>query len=324
MKAKLTFLGTGTSLGVPIIGCKCPVCLSKDPRDKRLRSSVLVEYCGMRILVDSGPDFRYQMLRAGVDRLDAILFTHNHMDHTGGLDDVRAFNYIDLQSMEIFCEEPVLNTLKRMYGYAFAEHKYPGAPMWNVNLISEDPFVIPRRAAGTKLTWIHGVGYGIVHPDGSVTEAGSDMVHKAKTPADYGLPEDLGKKAGFRIEKSIVLDPSEGALIIPIRGYHDKMPVLGFRFGNIAYITDMSSLPDSELEKLQGLDHVTLNTVGYHPHHSHFSLSEAISLAGRIGAKHTWLTHLSHSFPSHPHFAAELKAMTSLPILPAYDGLVIE
>lgn len=304
---------------MPIIGCTCPVCRSKDPRDKRLRASVLVEYCGMRILVDSGPDFRYQMLRAGVSELDAILFTHNHMDHTGGLDDVRAFNYIELRSMEIFCEERVLETLKRMYGYAFAEHKYPGAPMWNVNLIDESPFVIPHGAAGTKLTWIHGVGYGIVHPDGSVTQAGSDMVHKAKSPADFGLtngPSDLAEAYG--------LDPHDGALIIPIRGYHDKMPVLGFRFGNIAYITDMSSIPEGEFAKLQGLDHVTLNTVGYHPHHSHFSLPEAIATAERIGARHTWLTHLSHSFPSHPDFVSELKSMISLPILPAYDGLVIE
>lgn len=316
-KAKLTFLGTGTSLGVPIIGCDCPVCRSKDPRDKRLRSSALVEYCGMRILVDSGPDFRYQMLRAGVSDLDAILFTHNHMDHTGGLDDVRAFNYIELRSMEIFCEERVLNTLKRMYGYAFAEHKYPGAPMWNVNLIDDKPFVIPRRATGTKLTWLHGVGYGIVHPDGSVTEAGSDMVHKAKSPADFACMEDFGENAG------VCLDPSLGALIIPIRGYHDKMPVLGFRFGNIAYITDMSSIPESEFAKLKGLDHLTLNTVGYHPHHSHFSLSEAIAIAERIGAENTWLTHLSHSFPSHPDFVKQLQSMTSLPILPAYDGLVI-
>ena len=136
-KAKLTFLGTGTSQGVPIIGCQCEVCRSADPRDKRLRSAALVEYGGLTILVDAGPDFRTQMLRQDVRHLDAILLTHNHMDHTGGLDDVRAFNYIDRKPVHIYCEEKVLNTLKVMYGYAFAEHKYPGSPEWRIHLIDE-------------------------------------------------------------------------------------------------------------------------------------------------------------------------------------------
>ena len=113
--------------------------------------------------------------------------------------------------------------------------------------------------------------------------------------------------------------PREHPNVIPIRGYHDQMPVLGFRFGNIAYITDMSSLPEAELEKLHGLEHVTLKTVGYYPHHSHFSLEQALELSARIGAKHTWLTHLSHSFPPHEEFCRELPDG----VRPAYDGLVI-
>ncbi len=298
-KAKLTFLGTGTSQGVPIIGCHCPVCRSADPHDKRLRSAALVEYGGLTILVDAGPDFRIQMLREDVCHLDAILLTHNHMDHTGGLDDVRALNYIDRKAVHIYCEPKVLETLKIMFGYAFAEHKYPGSPEWRIHLIDDSPFAV-MPVEGGDLVWMHEKGYCMQMPDGSVIPCGNDIVNDAKKPTDEVLA-------------------SGGVKIIPIRGYHDKMPVLGFRFGDIAYITDMSSIPEIEFGKLRGLKHLTLNTVSYHPHHSHFSLSEAVALAQRIGAEHTWLTHLSHTFPSHSQFDSELPPGIS----PAYDGLVI-
>ena len=298
-KAKLTFLGTGTSQGVPIIGCHCPVCCSADPRDKRLRSAALVEYGGLTILVDAGPDFRMQMLREDVRHLDAILLTHNHMDHTGGLDDVRALNYIDRKAVHIYCEPKVLETLKIMFGYAFAEHKYPGSPEWRIHLINNNPFAI-MPVEGGDLVWMHDKGYCMQMPDGSIIPCGNDIVTDARTPSEENL------SAG-------------GVEIIPIRGYHDRMPVLGFRFGNIAYITDMSRIQDSEFDKLKGLKHLTLNTVSYHPHHSHFSLSEAVALAQRIGAEHTWLTHLSHTFPTHEQFDRDLPDGIS----PAYDGLVI-
>ena len=298
-KAKLTFLGTGTSQGVPIIGCHCPVCRSADPHDKRLRSAALVDYGGLTILVDAGPDFRIQMLREDVCHLDAILLTHNHMDHTGGLDDVRALNYIDRKAVHIYCEPKVLETLKIMFGYAFAEHKYPGSPEWRIHLIDDSPFAV-MPVEGGDLVWMHEKGYCMQMPDGSVIPCGNDIVNDAKKPT-----EDVLAAGGVKI--------------IPIRGYHDKMPVLGFRFGDIAYITDMSSIPESEFGKLRGLKHLTLNTVSYHPHHSHFSLSEAVALAQRIGAEHTWLTHLSHTFPSHSQFDSELPPGIS----PAYDGLVI-
>ena len=298
-KAKLTFLGTGTSQGVPIIGCHCPVCRSADPHDKRLRSAALVEYGGLTILVDAGPDFRIQMLREDVCHLDAILLTHNHMDHTGGLDDVRALNYIDRKAVHIYCEPKVLETLKIMFGYAFAEHKYPGSPEWRIHLIDDSPFAV-MPVEGGDLVWMHEKGYCMQMPDGSVIPCGNDIVNDAKKPT-----EDVLAAGGVKIT--------------PIRGYHDKMPVLGFRFGDIAYITDMSSIPESEFGKLRGLKHLTLNTVSYHPHHSHFSLSEAVALAQRIGAEHTWLTHLSHTFPSHSQFDSELPPGIS----PAYDGLVI-
>ena len=298
-KAKLTFLGTGTSQGVPIIGCHCDVCRSADPRDKRLRSAALVEYGGLTILIDAGPDFRTQMLRQDVCHLDAILLTHNHMDHTGGLDDVRALNYIDRKAVHIYCEEKVLNTLKIMYGYAFAEKKYPGSPEWRIHLIEDKPFAV-KPVEGGDLVWMHDMGYCMKMPDGSIVPCSNDIVTTAEEPS----PDILA--AG-------------GVEIIPIRGYHDKMPVLGFRFGDIAYITDMSRIPDEEFSKLKGLKHLTLNTVSYHPHHSHFSLEEAVAMAQKIGAEHTWLTHLSHTFPTHAQFDRELPDGIS----PAWDGLVI-
>lgn len=291
---RLRFLGTGTSQGVPIIACQCPVCKSRDPRDKRFRSAAFVEYEGLNILIDAGPDFRSQMLAADIRHLDAILLTHNHKDHTGGLDDVRSFNYIDRKAAEIYCEERVLRSLKNDYSYAFEEEKYPGAPEWHVHLIDERPFRVDSLESSGELVWVHDKGYFYRQPDGSLAHTG-EIVSEAS---------------------------HEHPNVIPIRGLHGQMPVLGFRFGNIAYITDMSSIEDTELEKLRGLKHLTLNTVSYNPHHSHFSLQEAVALAQRIGAEHTWLTHLSHTFPTHGEFVRELRQYGN--IEPAYDGLVIE
>lgn len=308
-KAKLRFLGTGTSQGVPIIGCRCETCLSSNPKDKRLRASALVEYGKLRILVDAGPDFRFQMLRAGVSDLDAILLTHNHRDHTGGLDDLRALNYINRRAAEIFCESRVLEELKIEYPYAFEENKYPGAPEWNINIIDERPFCIKEADKEKELVWIHDKGYAHKDRSGNISPGGGNIA-KARMPEAPANGE-------------------EALIIIPIRGYHDRLPVLGFRFGDIAYITDMSSIEDKELTKLKSLKHLTLNTVGYAPHHSHFSLEEALELAGKIGAEHTWLTHLSHRFPVHEKFCEELQRLRSekglqTQILPAYDGLIIE
>ena len=237
-----------------MIGCGCKVCHSKDPRDQRLRSSVLVEHEGLTILVDAGPDFRQQMLRSGVTHLDAIILTHNHKDHTGGLDDIRAFNYLEKKASQIYCEKYVEESLRMEYSYAFAEVKYPGAPEWDVHIIDEKPFRI------------------------------------------------------------------NGVEIVPIRGMHYKLPVLGFRFGNIAYCTDMNHIPEEEFSKLEGLDHFIINTVRYGKHISHFSLEEAVATAQKVGAKHSWLTHLSHQLPCYIDLASELPEGIS----PAYDGLVIQ
>lgn len=281
-KAKLTFLGTGTSQGVPMIGCGCEVCRSRDARDKRLRTSALVEYDGLQILIDAGPDFRQQMLREDISHIDAILLTHNHKDHTGGLDDIRAFNYIEKRASEIYCERYVEEALRKEYSYAFAEKKYPGAPEWNVHNIDENPFLIRTGGSYEMLEWNSGAGY---------------------THSTIALGEEV-----------------RTVEVLPIRGMHYKLPVLGYRFGNIAYCTDMNHIPEEEYEKLRDLDHFVINCVKYGRHISHFSLEEATAVAKRVGAKHSWLTHLSHQLPRHEELAAQLPEG----ILPAYDGLVIE
>ena len=284
-KAKLTFLGTGTSSGIPMIACDCAVCRSADPRDKRLRASVLVEYGGLTILVDAGPDFRTQMLLHDVHHLDAILLTHNHKDHTGGLDDIRAFNLAEAHPVNIWCEPYVETTLRREYGYAFAEEKYPGAPEWRVHLIDPaKPFTVHSNANEDILSWEHGVGYHHLPP------------HPA---------------------------PDSAVEVIPIHGWHHrekKTSVLGYRFGNIAYLTDIKMLDsEAEYEKLRGVEYVTLGCVKIGDHHSHPSLQETLDFFERVGAREAYITHLSHQLPRHEEFAAMLPPH----VHPAWDGLVI-
>ena len=236
-----------------MIGCNCPVCSSSDPRDKRLRASVLVEYEGLKLLVDAGPDFRQQMLRAGSPHLDAILLTHHHIDHTGGLDDVRALNYLENRSFPIYCEALVQESLRKQFYYAFSDYKYPGAPEYNLQTITSLPFKI------------------------------------------------------------------EGVEIVPVRAMHYKLPILGFRFGDFAYVTDANFIPESEFDKLRGLKIFVINTVKRGKHISHYSLSEAVEICQRVGAEQSFLTHLSHHLPRYSDLAAELPAG----ILPAHDGLTL-
>ena len=148
---KITFLGTGTSQGVPMIACECEVCTSTNPKDKRLRSSVLIELEDQTMVIDTGPDFRYQMLRAGVKKLDAVVFTHEHKDHVAGLDDVRGFNYIMKKSMQIYATENVQLALKRDFHYAFGSKTYPGVPQLELNTISNNPF----KVGGEEVIPIH-------------------------------------------------------------------------------------------------------------------------------------------------------------------------
>lgn len=166
---KLTFLGTGTSQGVPVIGCRCEVCRSLDARDMRLRTSAMVEVEGLRLVIDAGPDFRQQMLREGVDRLDALLLTHQHKDHTAGIDDVRAFNFVDyptIRTMHIYANEPTVATLHKDYDYAFAVDKYRGVPVIELHTIDEQqPFMVGRveitPIVGAHSARFRSVGYRI-------------------------------------------------------------------------------------------------------------------------------------------------------------------
>ncbi len=250
---QLTFLGTGTSQGVPIIGCKCSVCQSADPRDQRLRTSVHIQSDGLSFVIDSGPDFRQQMLREKIDTLDAILFTHDHKDHTAGLDDVRAYNHLMQKPMQVYGEEYVLSTIKREFSYAFAEKKYPGVPEIELNTIDDRPFFI------------------------------------------------------------------ENLKIIPIRGVHFKLPVLGFRIGNLAYLTDMNQLPESERYKLKDLDVLIINALRIKTHVSHFNLEQALEIIEYSQPKQAYLTHISHKLGLYQDLIQQLPSK----VLPAYDGLRI-
>lgn len=285
MKTKLTILGSGTSSGVPMVGCNCAVCRSADPRDKRLRASALVEYGGLTILVDCGPDFRAQALAAGIGHLDGILLTHNHMDHIGGLDDTRALNLCESHPVNIYCESYVEASLRHMYAYAFAEPKYPGAPEWHMHTIDGSaPFKVYSNAGDEVIKWEKGFGYRHLGNQGS---------------------------EGKSVE------------VIPIQGWHHKvkkLSVLGYRFGDIAYITDFNLIEDEEFEKLKGLKYVTVNCVKKAPHFSHFSLDEALAFFERVGAAESYITHMSHQLPRHADFEAELPPH----VHPAYDGLVLE
>ena len=249
---RLTFLGTGTSQGVPVIGCDCEVCSSLDPRDARLRSSVLIEVGDVNLVIDTGPDFRQQMLRERVQRLDAVLFTHEHKDHTAGLDDVRAFNFKHHMDMPIYAEERVITQLRREFAYAFGESKYPGVPRIEPVQIDETLFKI------------------------------------------------------------------KGVEVFPIRGYHHKLPVLGFRIGNLAYITDVNRLEQSSLDKLKGLDVLVINALRKEKHISHYTLHEALTVIAELKPSRSYLTHISHLMGAH-------SGLDSLPdnVEVAYDGLQI-
>jgi len=250
----LTFLGTGTSQGVPIIGCRCYVCMSEDQKDKRLRSSVLIRNENLSFVIDAGPDFRYQMLREKVDSLDAIVLTHEHRDHIAGLDDVRAFNYIQKRAMDVYGEKRVLEEVRIQFMYAFDDDKYPGVPSIILNAIDEREFEI------------------------------------------QGLP------------------------IIPIRAMHYTLPILGFRIGDLTYITDASFISDSEKRKFSDTEILIINALRIEEHATHFNLAQALQLAKEISPKKTFLTHISHQMGKYEDVNRELPAN----ILLAYDGLSID
>ena len=251
--SKVTFLGTGTSQGIPMIACDCTVCKSTDERDKRLRVSIHVEIGGKSFIIDTGPDFRQQVLRAGIKRLDAVLYTHEHKDHTAGMDDVRGFNYHQQATIPLYARAQVIEQLKREFAYAFGENKYPGAPEIDVYEIDGTPFTV------------------------------------------------------------------QGIAIQPIFVKHYYLDVLGFRFGNFAYVTDANAITPEEQDKLRGLDVLVINALRKTTHVSHFTLAEALEVIADLQPKQAYITHISHQMGLHATVNKELPPNVSL----AHDGLVL-
>lgn len=246
---KLHFLGTGTSTGVPQIGCKCKVCTSNNLKDSRLRASVMITDENTQLIIDCGPDLRQQLLRHNVDYLSGILITHEHYDHIGGLDDIRP-----LGDAQVYGEKKVLETIRRNMPYCFGENKYPGAPLINLNEITENEFFIKNLK------------------------------------------------------------------IIPIRIMHARLPILGFRIGDVAYLTDVKTIEDKSIKQLQNLKVLIINALRPAKHIAHLSLDEALEIAERIGATETYFTHMSHDMGLHEDVNRSLPDYIQL----AYDGLTLE
>ena len=250
---RLTFLGTGTSQGVPVIACRCSVCRSSDERDTRLRTSALLSVGDKNILFDIGPDFRQQMLREQVDHIDAILITHAHRDHVAGLDDIRSFNYVQRRKMDVFLNAEARVAIERDYHYIFEPHEYPGLPEAELHTVTGQ-----FMAAGLEVT--------------------------------------------------------------PIKAMHKDLPVLGYRIGDVAYITDANHIAPEEMEKLQGVKVLVINALRKAKHFSHYCLPEALEVIERVGPERAYLTHMSHEMGLHAEVSAELPEGVEL----AYDRLTVE
>lgn len=246
---EIRFLGSGTSTGIPQIGCKCEVCSSTNPKDKRLRASIIIKTDNQSIMIDCGPDLRQQLIQSQITDISGILITHEHYDHIGGLDDVRP-----LGDTHIYAEKNVLSVIRRNMPYSFGDDKYPGVPVIHLHDISTQSFNINN----TKIQ--------------------------------------------------------------PVRVMHAQLPILGYRIKNIAYLTDVKSIPANTFEQLQKLDLLIINALRIQPHQSHLSLQESLEIAGRIGAKQTIFTHMSHDMGLHDDIAKQLPENIRM----AYDGLTIK
>jgi len=250
---KLTFLGTGTSKGIPVIGSKNKVCLSTDIRDKRLRTSVLISWSDCNYIIDCGPDFRMQMLTANVTKIDGILYTHEHSDHTAGLDDIRPYTqrYGDLP---IYASKRVLEDLKIRFAYIFeTKNKYPSAPSVIINTIDTETFQL------------------------------KDME------------------------------------VLPINIIHGKLPIFGYRFNKLAYLTDVSFISEQEKSKLNNLEVLVINALQIKEHPTHYNLEKALNLIAELKPKRAYITHISHKLGFH----AEVEKLLPKNVFLAYDGLEV-
>ena len=255
---RLTCLGTGTSFGVPQIGCDCAVCRSTDPRDKRTRSGAVLEANGSTILIDTPPELRLQLIAAGLSRIDAVVYTHEHADHVNGIDDLRVFSVRQHKPLPLYGPPETLERLRASFNYIFddAVHPYEGTSKPHLTLHRTEPDQVLRIA---------------------------------------------------------------GIEVLPLAFKHGHLRVFGYRFGKLAYITDIKEIPERERQRLRGLEVLVLNALWWRPHPTHLSISEAIETARELGARRTYLTHLTHE-TGH----AELEAQLPAGVYPAYDGLTVE
>lgn len=246
---EILFLGTGTSTGVPQIGCHCRTCTSSDPRDKRYRASALVTVQGKNLLIDCGPDFRSQMLTVENPHIDAVLVTHSHYDHVGGFDDLRPFCFD--KPLPVYARGDVLTDLRNRIPYCFREHRYPGVPTFELREIHSEPFT------------------------------------------------------------------HEGIEIEPLPVWHYKLPIVGYRIGDMAYITDAKTIDDATIDRIKGIDTLILNSLRPEPHMSHMSLSESLAVVERVKPRRTFFTHMNHRMGLHSESPRLLPEGVKL----AYDGL---
>jgi phosphoribosyl 1,2-cyclic phosphate phosphodiesterase len=249
---KLTILGSGTSTGVPVLGCHCAVCSSADPRNNRTRCSALIEWFDHKVLIDTATDFRHQALRQGIEQVDSVLYTHAHADHVHGIDDLRTFTLTTGQAIPVFAARSVLDRVQGLFSYIFCETDAPGyRPRLQLNPV-DGPFGLFGQQV-TPIPLVHGFGES-----------------------------------------------------------------LGYRVGSLAYVVDCSAIPESSWKLLQGLEVLVIDALRFREHQAHFSISEAIEVAGQLQVPRTLLTHLTHDI-DHPRHSSDLPEGVEF----AYDGQIV-